>query len=245
MKTALTTACFLEGEDALGNNRLERNLRYLEYYRKLKLELGFSEFMLFDNASDMKLIQKLGLSLVAASPFVTINNAGREPVSAKNISVWKSEDITMFRFDDRLTKNPQKINDYPYCWRALYSLSFAFNYDKLIGIDSDGFVLTKRMAKYIKEANSGWVSFFCPRHQFPDTSISIINRDAFSVYDAYTAIPWENRCGRLMEKDVPFTHVEKGFVCDRFGEIYPRPEQTPDKDYWGQASLTTELKFEE
>lgn len=219
MKTALVTPCFLEGKDLLGNDRLIRNRRYLEYYARIEKEIGFDQIFLFDNASTEDSIQKLGSSTIAAN-------------------------IDLLRFRERLERGPGP-HDYPYCWRALYAIREIINlgFEKIISIDSDGFVLTKRLAEFIRKSDNGWVSFWCENGKHPESSLHILNRNAFPIFQNYTRTPWEDRVGVMMETDLPFTDVRQEFRCGRFGEI-GAPPQDISMDYYGQALLKTPLQFE-
>lgn len=214
MKTALVTACFLEGEDVSGTSRLERNIRYVNYYDAIKTELGFDDIWLLDNASDEALLAQLP--------------------KAANIH----------RYSERLMGSDRK-HDYPYCWRALYDFQLLIDkgYEKIIAIDSDCFVLTKKLAKHIRESNSGWITYWNEVHRFPEAALQILNKDAFDLFRGYTSKPWQERNdGRLMERDIPFTVVEMGFRVGRFAE--QRLGQEDWMDAIGQAGGTTKAEYE-
>ncbi len=215
MKTALVTPCFLEGTDPIGNDRLARNQRYIDYYAPLETTLGFDEIVLFDNASSPEKLAQLK--------------------APKNVHVM--------RFDERLVRGPGP-HDYPYCWRALYAYRDLINmgFEKFITIDSDGFVLSKRMAAYLKHADTGWVSFWSENGQFPESSIHVLCKDAFSIFHSFTGVPWSEYVGLMMEHELPFTHVDRQFRCSRFGEL-GSPPQDATMDFYGQAPLGVPLEF--
>lgn len=215
MKTALYTPCYLEGLDALGNDRLIRNIRYLEFYMKMKDYMGFQDIWLFDNGSSKKF-----LDILKIDPTIYIE---------ENPHI------------ERLEGN----YGYVYCWRALYFLNNLFekDYDKIILIDSDGYVLSKRLAKFVKNCNSGWHTLWCNKWQFPEASFSIINRDVWPILKEYTKDnDFMSKNGRCLETDVPFTHVHKEFNSDRYGE--DRIPQPKNCDFYSQAPLDIELNFE-
>lgn len=220
MRTVLTAPCFLDGEDINGNNRLERNKRYLSFYWQIRKELGFDEIVLFDNASDLSNCRDLII-------FAHKNGIHMEFKRSK----------------ERLERGPGK-NEYPYCWRALYNFADIIpKSSKIIWIDTDGFVLSKKMSEYIKNCESGWVSFLCETYNFPESSIFILNPDSYHVAIKYfDEMSWKSRVGRIMENDLPFTMVEKKFKCARFGEE-GKPKQDETMDYYGQSSLDIELEF--
>lgn len=219
MKTALVTACFLEGNDAIGNNRFDRNLRYLKFYSKIKGEVGFDDIILLDNHSPIDLVQRF--KVIARQ---------------ENYPLW------FLRYDERLERGPGP-NEYPYCWRALYSYAnLMHKYDKIIGIDSDGFVLTARLARFINKCQSGWVTFWCETWGFPESSLMILCKDAFPLARGYFKTHWNDRLGRQMERDIPFTDVRRDFRCGRFGES-GRPKQDETMDFYSQAPLEIDLVF--
>lgn len=235
MKTALVSPCFLEGTDALGNDRFARNRRYLDYYLENAEELEIDEIHLFDNASRLSFVAELSPGTVMMEPH---SNGWIK-------AVLGPEKTTLWSFAQRLERGPRE-NDYPYCWRALYAIHqlIGQGFEKIIQIDSDGFVLTRRLARFIRECNTGWQSFYCPRGGWPESSIFILNRDAFGLFGHFTDKPWEQQIGPKMEEALPFTAVSFDFVCDRFGEK-PRESWPQEIDYFGQAPLDIQLRFGE
>lgn len=224
MKTVLFAPCYLVGDDALGNSRFERTKRWLQYYDKLRDELGFHSIYLCDNASPPELMQRL---------------RDESGVTFKGHS-----------FENHLSGGGYRL--YPYCWRALYATSLMFNaFEKVITIDTDGFLLSKRLAEFVKARESGWTAFHEQLHSFPTAEFHILCQDAWWVYREFTQIPFMGHMGKLMEESLPFTEVRRDFDVERSGEKFelvppgrtqvapPRPEQ----DFYGQASLTTELVF--
>lgn len=218
MKTALVSLCYLDGLDVLGNDRLERNKRYLRYYLGLQDEFGFDEILLLDNASSAEATA----SLLAEYP-----------------------QIDIFRFLNHLPRKPI-VHGYPYCWRGLYHYAELMKeYDKIIYIDSDGFVLTKRLAHYIRNLKSGWTTFLAQTQNFPEAALHILCPDAYPILLKYFEVPWQTRVGTLMETSLPFTHVETKFKCGRYGERFHEDRnQHPSQDYYGQAPLNIPLTFE-
>lgn len=216
--TALVAPCFLDGEDGYGNNRIRRNQRWVNYYTAIQNKIGFDDIWLLDNSSTRENIDRF-LDGVDKTPFIQ-------------------------RFSERLVRREGMPHDYPYYWRALWFIKNLFvSYDKIICIDSDCFVLTERMASYIKNLDSGWTSFWCKRWNFPDSSIWVLTKPEFDLFLKCTQGDWSRKVGECMERDIPFTYVNKDFCCSRFGEEIPVPLQDSTMDMYGQAHLTTELMF--
>lgn len=207
MKTILYSGCYLDGKDGLNNSRLQRNIRYVDYYYSIKNIIGFDDIFMLDNGSSyLKMTDFLG----------SINMEYFKIKSVENIGEGEA-------------------NQYPYCWRALYYIKNLIEegYEKIVVIDSDGFVVSKKLADYINNLSSGWNSFWCKRWDFPEASIHVLCKDAFNMFFNFIKIPYQNRVGSIMEITLPFTHIEEQFNCDRFGET--NDPFTNDIDYYGQA----------
>lgn len=213
MSTVLYSACYLDGDDLFHNNRLQRNIRYVNYYKSIQDELGFDNIIMVDNAS-----------------------------SAKNLNKMP-DGIDFIKFDNHL---PRKGNlDYLYCWRTLYTLRdlvMSGGIDKVLMIDSDAYVLSKKLASHMKNSTSGWNTFWCPEFNFPESALAVLNADAFETLDRFCTGHYSYYNGQTMEEILPYTTVEKGFIGDRYGEkCLP---QTKDMDFYCQTPLTTEIVFD-
>ncbi len=205
MRTVLATFTYLEGTDAHGNDRFKRIERYLDYYAPLRDELGFERIHLIDNASDEPLVHKA----ITRSPF---------------------PNTTAYRFPDHL----RSAWNYPYCWRALYHLqTLQAQYDKIIFCDSDGFVLTPRLADYIRGLQDGWTAFHNKRYNFPDSSLQILTQPAYPKFNQFCELGWLHRVGKQMETTLPFTRINTDYNTGRYGE--DRMPQFKFFDYYGQA----------
>lgn len=136
--------------------------------------------------------------------------------------------------------------DYPYCWRSLYFVrwvAMSGQWDKIIMIDNDAFVLSKRLADYLKAVDTGWTSLWCERWKFPESSLTVICRDAFSILNEFCVDDFRFHNGKKMEEVTPFTNVEKRFVGDRYGEESPPRKQDESMDYYCQKPTSINVKF--
>ena len=213
-KTALVTLCYLDGNDASGGSRVERNVKYIEYYRKLKEQLGFSHFILLDNASSW------------------------EARDSFRYRLKDNSDIIFVGFSDYLARKGGY--DYPYCWRGLnYLRHYMDRFEKLMCIDSDYFVCSERLATYLRELETGWTSLWSAAYQFPEAACHVICKDQFYRWDLTDWNAWN---GHVMETFLPFTHIERDFIADRFGEL-GAPPQNPKMDAYGQTPVSMEIKF--
>lgn len=228
----LYAPCYLDGLDDLGNDRLARNLRYLDYYRSIKKEIGFDRIVMIDNGSSIDKLAHL-----KGNVFNEYNDL---------ISSVESSDLDVWHFQNSLKKTVHGQHDYPYCWRTVYfmrDLIEFYNATKIIFIDSDAFVVSKKLAEYVRRWNKGWHSLYCKKYDFPESSFHVINQDSFYLLKAYTRdgdfMSRNNKV--IMEKSLPFTHVHKEFDCDRYGET--RVPYRTGMDLYCQAPLDVPLSF--
>ena len=123
---------------------------------------------------------------------------------------------------------------YPAVWRFYRYVKTLFEeYEKVIICATDAYILSQRLADYIEGLDSGWTALWTPKYNYPETSIQVIVRGCkeFEEFDFNAA---ENRCVEEWvpeEMIVPLTHVEKGFVGDRFSEYAP-DEPVPSRESW-------------
>ena len=130
-----------------------------------------------------------------------------------------SPPVLMLHFDQRLGRSG--VTHYPGWWRSfLHSVAVARHYGcgKIVHIESDAFVLSRRMLAFIESRERGWTAFWCPRWRFPETAIQVICADQFEAMDRMAAIGWDNMAGRLAEQVLPFTDVVREPHGDRYGE---------------------------
>ena len=248
MKTVLWSTAWLEGKDPLGSDRVDRTKRFLDYNRKIKKELGFDQIILNDNCSHWSRINQLG-----ATPF-----------HERGLPHQRDCDFFLYRHSKPLTRSAGH-NDYPYVWRGVYFLEKIIDLgdvDKIIVCADDCFVLTERLAHYIRDSKSGIVSFPSKVYDFPLTELSIINRDAFPILKKWFQVPWwvRSESRALYESAFPITHLEKRFTGDRYGEFFVRDHPVlyvsdPDRnargwpqdetmDFYAQARLDVPMIFE-
>lgn len=200
--------------------RIDRNIKWLEYHRKLKSELAYDLIVLVDNASDLEDLKKLG-----ATVYDEYGDLLHECPGSYTI---------VYRFYTHIHRTG--IWEYPYCWRGLkylQKLVRELNISKVIGLDTDFYVLTPKLAHYMRDLNSGWVSFFCHKYGFPEAAMWVLCQDSMDRLLAFPVPSFTHYNGRHMEELLPWTVVHKtGFVGDRYGE--GRQLQEPWMDWYGQ-----------
>lgn len=147
----------------------------------------------------------------------------------------------------RSGKLPSDYPDYPYAWRnVLYRHNILDEgHRKIIVLESDFFILSKRLMQYIDDLDDGWTSLWCEKHHFPETAIQIIVQGCheFSRYCAELAKykPSFSSSGlhHVQEIILPVTRIATQFVGDRYGvsDTVPLKGEAPDiatLDWWGQ-----------
>lgn len=128
-------------------------------------------------------------------------------------------------FDTKLEREVHWV--FPSWYRSFY---YAIkvgqqNYDKIIHIESDAYIVSERLKQYMKEKNNGWVSMFSRKYGFPESAIQIINKDVFDLLDT---LPEMYNFETHIEYFLPFTEVCKDFVGDRYGEVGKLPQYSID-----------------
>jgi hypothetical protein len=230
MRTALYAPSFLDGIDPSGAQRIDRTHRYLKYYRALKDELGFDRIFLADDGSTPHLTGALGGTIFEED--LSIGQLGHPDL----FILTRRQHLGIPRNTDW---------DYPCYWKNLYETRKVFEifgYDKVITIDTDGFVLSRRLAEYIRELRSGWTAFHERKWNFPTAELHVLCRgNGFERFDRFTYPHFMTHNGLLMEKTIPFTYVEPQFNCGRYGE--DRHPQTAEMDFYSQAPADIELHY--
>lgn len=238
MKTCLFSLSFLEGFDKSGSKRTERMTRFIKYYMPLKDELGFDTLVIADNGSPEDMV--LPFLHQVGYPALVTDNAHRllhDPMD----STLRFLLMERLHFGTTFPKSdPRHHLDYPYCWRGFELIRKLFqSYDKVIFIDSDCYVLSGRLAEYIREFDNGWATLWCPRYTFPEATLQVIMKRPFE--ERYPKGPWELNIGRLMEWALPYTRIETKFVSDRYGET--RVPVNDSMDYYSQAPIDIEMRY--
>lgn len=228
-KSCVFLACFLNGNDQNGESYFERYKKFLKFYRgPIKKEIGFSDFVLVDNASDVNKLKDLGGSIYGEDDQLLMQG---------------SPDLNILRYEAHYKRGPIG-HDYPYGWRMVFAARRILSqYEKVIFIDSDGFVLSRKLAHWIRDIRTGWRALWCERHHFPEGNLHVLTEDAYPLFKEFTEGDFMRHNGKCMELTLPFTHIDKGFVAERFGE--EGTKQRADMDFYAQCWLKTNMEFKE
>jgi hypothetical protein len=212
VKTLLFAPCYLDG-----NDRLERNLKWLEYYTKLP-SLKFDEILLVDNASSE---------------------------ANKKILKEKFPQVTLIECKVHLGR--PRMNQYGYWYSAFgkaakYALENGF--EKIVHIDSDVFLFTDRIVDHVNSYGSGWSAFWCGIHNYPETIFQLIaGREHLAhLYEHMTRDFLSYYPNEMAETHIPFTEINKDFIGDRYPERHIFT-QDPSWDYCGQVPVSMKVKW--
>lgn len=161
--------------------------------------------------------------------------------------------VNLFRFTEGLGR--KTIADFPGWWRSfLFSMEIAIKYDyrKIIHIESDFFVVSSKLKRFIRETDQGWNSLYSHFHQFPETGIQIIGENVFPLFnDLKSSLQSSNySTNTVAEQLIPFTNIKKNFIGDRIGEPHVLAKWMNDQiasfgklDYISQINIPQEIQL--
>lgn len=216
MKTALFTNMYLIGNCPYSSeSRMSRALKFMAYYSELKERLGFERI------------------------YATLN--GGNPAWIANLLIWYPQIKLIYH--PHLERG--QFHDYLPCWRTTHDWRIAIDdgFEKIICVDDDAFILSRRLIDHVRSLESGWESMWCPRWNFPECGLHVLCKDSFPKYFQYLTIPYSerNKTGSLIENVLPYT-PNKEFNCDRWGET--RDPQRSGMDAYFQCPVDIEMKAE-
>jgi hypothetical protein len=239
MKTIIFCTSYID------NFNYTRYKKWIDYYYN-KLELF--------NASNLFLIDD-GSSNVYFDHRVEIVKSNDLPGSLKS-------DINLFHFEDHLGRPSRK--NYAGWWRSFtFSIKLAekYNMDKIIHIESDYYIVSRRMIDYMAKTSEGWTVFYSKAYGFSETAIQIICKDSFEeLNNTFKKAEESNyQFKKIAERVLPFSKIEKGFIGDRYGESkvlrrWVKKIKTPlgidylgqinEKDDWGEYKRFFKFDFD-
>ena len=107
-------------------------------------------------------------------------------------------------------------------WRSfLYSLTIArrYGYARIVHIESDAYLLSRGIVEHINAIDHGWTVFWCPRYNCPEPSLQVIALDQFDAMAEVAARGLDKLTQGIAEMTLPFTHIERAFTGNRYGEF--------------------------
>lgn len=190
-----------------GQDRYDRAVKFVNYYKD-EVKVDWDMYVL-DNHSSMEVYTKF------------LNEV--------------KDKTKLVRFPEHFGR-PSHL-DYKYLWRAVFHLqNILMSYDKVVYMDNDFYILKQSMIDYVNALDNGWTTFWCGTYGFPETGCHVVTKDC-KEYQDFVACGmeqfFEKYNGKLMEHELPVTHIERKFVGDRYGER--NQPQKSEMDYYAQA----------
>lgn len=117
----------------------------------------------------------------------------------------------------------------------------AHGFDKVVHLESDAFLVSRRMRRLVDAHRSGWVIPWSERYKFPEIAIQLVGPDQLDAFAAFAARPYAWMRHRVHEPLFTPTHIERGLVGERYGESAdPIPR---DADYATQVPSQREPSY--
>ncbi len=205
MKTLVFCTSFFDNKELY----LKRYKKWIDYYSSHHLMID-KHFFLIDDSSNLDLIH---------DPKINIY------IENKKIHYRESNKITIFSFNDRKGQNWSHNSANNEGWWRSFCMSIKiaeiYGFSKIVHIESDAFLISNRVMNYINNLEEGWVALWANKYYFPESSIQVICNDQFDNFNNFISCGYQELSKKgYAEEILPFTHVERGFLGDRFGEKY-------------------------
>lgn len=197
MNAFIFCTSFIKNHDAWVN----RYKRWLDFYENVPID-AVKKVMIDDG-----------------SPFIPPSDVVRCVPAGDSLAACGESNL-MVRFEQNLGR--QSMCAYPGWWRSfLHSAVVAksLGADKIIHVESDAFVVSRRLADFINEVESGWHVLWAQRYGLPETAIQVICRDQFETLAAFGANSPDYAFPDIAERILPFTSVNREFHGDRYSEF--------------------------
>lgn len=158
------------------------------------------------------------------------------------LTLHNPKPIVLYHFPDNLGRHA--VWDFPgwhrsFAFAAHYAAECGF--EKIIHIESDAFLVSARIVKYFADLTEGWVALYSTKYQFPEIALQVIAGSGVASFHRWAARPYSDLVNRCHETALLYTHVETGFIGDRYGEdlqYIPR-----DADYAAQVQIGRESSY--
>ncbi len=157
-------------------------------------------------------------------------------------SVHSHAPVLLLRFRNRLGRN--EIYDFPGWYRSFASAAgyaSAHGFDKAIHLESDAYVISDRLRRWLRDGDDGWNTLWSPKFNFPEMAIQMIAGRNVQAAAEFTAQPYARLVGVTHETAFPFTRIETGFKGDRYGE--DEPAVPADADFATQIPSQREASY--
>jgi hypothetical protein len=137
-------------------------------------------------------------------------------------SLSPSREPRLFHHAERLGRHD--VLDFPGWYRSFaYSvrLARAAGADRIVHIESDAFVLSAEMVDWINGFSDGWAAPYSPTHGFPEMAIQVVAGSSLPTFAELFAKPYDWLKDVNHEQALPFTHVVRPLLGDRYAGNTP------------------------
>lgn len=110
-------------------------------------------------------------------------------------------------------------------WRSfLHSLAIAraLGFTRIVHVESDAYLLSRRMVDRVNALDDGWTAFWCPAYGVPEPALQVIASDQFDAMAAIAARGIDELTGGYAETLLPYTRIERNYAGSRYGEKHSR-----------------------
>ena len=163
--TMLFTTCYINSDYGL-----RRMQDWIDYYSKRFDALGATHCFILDDCSDDEWLEKL--SGVDIFNLRTVKDEKGNFKSIEFPEELPAGKIILLRFDEHLGRRYK--DEYPGWWRSFSFGSMMarfFKFDKWLFIESDAYLFSERIMRYLKNQCTGSGSMWCPGNKIRETSI--------------------------------------------------------------------------
>jgi len=190
---------------------------------------------------DQLLIVDDGSAVLPQWSGLTVVHEADAPAPEK---VQTTDPLLLYAHTERLGR--QSVFQFPGWYRSfafgvLYGAAHGF--DKIIHLESDAFLISERIQRHFNEFTTGWFSVWSEAYIFPEIAIQAAAGSAIAEMADFVRKPYSQLSGQIHEFLFPFTHLERTFVGNRYGEMIGHvPRQAdysaqtrvgqPDAFYW-------------
>lgn len=143
-----------------------------------------------------------------------------EPIAANMLGRVAFPRRALIRFGDNLGR--QSTLRYPGWWRSFQlalDVAQLYDFDKIVHVESDAYVLSTRMAELIEDTDRGWTLFWSAHFQWPETAVQIICRDAFEAFARIRERGPHGFVDQPAEDVLPYTRIERSLIGDRYSDF--------------------------
>ena len=222
MKTLIFCTSYFDTEELY----LKRYQKWIDYYNNHPFT-NDKKMYLIDDSSDLEVMTDDVVHIIKEGQLGDFQETNK---------------INLYSFNNRkgLNWSHNSANNEGW-WRSFCaSLEIAekYNYEKIVHIEADAFLISNRMFDYINSLKTGWTGLWANKYCFPESCIQVICKDQFDNFRDFASCGYHelSKMG-LAEKVIPFTYVERRFLGDRYGE--KSNMQMEGLDYFCQTKLDT------